>query len=183
MRTTTAAATLLLAIGTLAGCTTTHATSSKPATPAPTITPATETPDDEASSEAPQDETLPLAGVASYENNVGLRLGSFARGKSHDYASPENMPYLKFTVHVTNGSGKTMDLSELSVSCAFGKDLQSGEQVFDDGLEGAPDVHLRSGRSATVTTACELPKDAHYIQIEVAPSYETETTVFAGDVK
>jgi len=31
--------------------------------------------------------------------------------------------------------------------------------------------------------ACELPKNERYMQIEVTPDAESETAIFAGDVK
>ena len=184
MHTTTRTMTALAALATavLAGCSSNSrdaVDAAPPTTPAETITPATETP---TPTEEPEDEAFTLTETVTYEDDVAVSLSAFTRGTSSDYASPENTPYIKFKVQIRNGSQGTMDLNEMYISCLYGDDGRTGEQIFDDGLD-MPTTHLRPGRTANATTACQLPKDESYVQIEVTPSAETETAIFAGEVK
>ena len=55
--------------------------------------------------------------------------------------------------------------------------------VVDDGLDGLPDTSILAGRSLSVPWACELPKGETFLQVEVAPDYDSETAIFTGDVK
>lgn len=129
------------------------------------------------------DDTVSLNETVTYEDDTEVSLSGFARGVSSGYAAPENTPYVKFTVKIVNGSGTTMDLNEMFVECQYGEAGQSGEEIFDEGLDGTPSTHLRPGRSISAPFACELPKSERYTQIEVTPDAESETAIFAGDVK
>lgn len=133
----------------------------------------------------PDDGTLGLTGTAVYDNKNEVSLSAFSRGVSGAYASPENTPYVKFTLKLKNGTSKVVDVSELSVLCQYGDEAKDGEQIFDSehGLDGPPQTHLRPGRSITATLACELPKSQTDVQIEVTPDFDTEAAIFAGKVK
>ncbi|MFD0304277.1 hypothetical protein [Streptomyces sp. NPDC127119] len=167
------------------------------AEPGPTVT-VTEvaTPDDE--SAAAEDDARPAAeesggesgdGVYSlsepvaYGNDVEVSLSKFSRGTSSDYASPGNTPYAKFTIKIVNGSDESVNADELSVNCAYGDEGKEGDAIFDEGLDGLPETRILAGRSLSVVWACELPKDQKYLQVEVAPDYESKTAVFTGNVK
>lgn len=181
-RATIALLAALLAAST-AACTSNNTTGKSAASSAPaaTITPnIEEKPTEEATDTG--DSSYALTDTMGYENGVKVSLSGFMRKTSSEYASPENTPYLKFTAKVVNGSGTMLDMSSLMVSCLYGEDGKQGEQIFDDGLE-TPTTHLRPGRSINVTTGCQLPKDEHYVQIEIAPDFESETAIFAGEVK
>ncbi|MFE1796556.1 hypothetical protein ACFW9L_10375 [Streptomyces sp. NPDC059517] len=163
------------------------------AEPGPTVT-VTEvaTPDDEPV--AAEDDARPAAeesgdGVYSlsepvaYGNDVEVSLSKFSRGTSSDYASPGNTPYAKFTIKIVNGSDESVNADELSVNCAYGDEGKEGDAIFDEGLDGLPETRILAGRSLSVVWACELPKDQKYLQVEVAPDYESKTAVFTGNVK
>ncbi|MEV0522109.1 hypothetical protein AB0I66_01690 [Streptomyces sp. NPDC050439] len=142
-----------------------------------------EEPEPEPESTGP--EVAGLNDSVTYSNDVGLSLSKFVRGTSSEYGSPENTPYVKFSVRVKNDGKSTVDTSGFTASCSYGKAGKSSESIFDSeqGLDGGPDTRLLAGRSITVTWACEMPKSEKTIQIEVAPDMETETAIFTGSVK
>jgi hypothetical protein len=39
------------------------------------------------------------------------------------------------------------------------------------------------GRTMKAKVACKVPKGEEYLQVEMAPSFESETAIFAGNVK
>lgn len=163
------------------------------AKPAPTVTvteivPADDAPaaadeDTEPAAEDTDDDVYSLTDTVTYENDVDVNLSKFSRGTSSEYASPENTPYAKFTIKIVNGSGGSINANELTVNCAYGDEGQEGEAIYDDGLDGLPETRILAGRSLTVPWACELPKDQKFLQVEVAPDYESETAIFTGNVK
>lgn len=118
-----------------------------------------------------------------YDSDVEVALSGFKRGVSSEYAVPENTPYVKFNIKITNGSGATFDANEMSVNCAYGDQGKEGEAIYDDGLNGLPDTRILAGRSLTVPWACELPKDETFLQVEVSPDWDSEEAIFTGDVK
>ncbi|CAL9391740.1 hypothetical protein SUDANB105_01270 [Streptomyces sp. enrichment culture] len=136
-----------------------------------------------ATDEAGSGDAYGLADTVAYENDVEVSLSGFTRGVSNDYAAPENTPYVKFTIKVVNGSDATIDANEMTVNCAYGDEGKEGEAIYDDGLDGLPDTRILAGRSLSVPWACELPKNDTFVQVEVAPDWESEEAVFAGDVK
>lgn len=118
-----------------------------------------------------------------YETDVEVALSGFKRGVSSEYAVPESTPYVKFNIRITNGSDAAVDADELTVNCAYGDQGKEGETIYDDGLNGLPDTRILAGRSLTVPWACELPKNETFLQVEVAPDYDSEEVIFTGDVK
>ncbi|MGW7202034.1 hypothetical protein [Streptomyces sp. NPDC054837] len=118
-----------------------------------------------------------------YDNDVEVSLSKFSRAVSSDYAAPENTPYAKFTIKIVNRSDKKVDASMMTVNCAYGDEGKEGEAIYDDGLDGLPDTSILAGRSLSVPWGCELPKGESFLQIEVAPDYESETSIFTGEVK
>jgi hypothetical protein len=166
------------------------------AKPAPTVTVTETVSADEAAaaaedaSEEPSpadtsDGVYALDDTVTYESDVEVSLSGFSRAVSGEYASPENTPYVKFTVKVVNGGDKTLDATMLTVNCSYGKDGRSSEAVFDGdaGLDGGPDTRLLAGRSLNVPWGCELPKGEKLLQVEVAPDFDSETAIFTGSVK
>ncbi|MEW2566181.1 hypothetical protein [Streptomyces sp. NPDC047070] len=133
--------------------------------------------------EEPGDGVHGLGEPAAYDNDVEVSLSKFSRGTSSDYASPGNTPYAKFTIKIVNGSDESVNADELSVNCAYGDEGKEGDAIFDEGLDGLPETRILAGRSLSVVWACELPKDQQYLQVEVAPDYESRTAVFTGNVK
>ncbi|MFI1003036.1 hypothetical protein ACIP10_27885 [Streptomyces galbus] len=138
---------------------------------------------EEPSADATDDGAYALTDTVAYDNDVEISLSKFSRGVSNDYASPENTPYAKFTIKVVNNSGKTFDATSLTVSCAYGDEGKESDSIFDDGLDGTPDTSVLAGRSLSFTWGCELPEKEKYLQIEVAPDFDSETSIFAGQVK
>jgi hypothetical protein len=147
------------------------------ATTTEAITPAVE---EEPTPEDDEPEVFTLKDSVEYEDGIELSLSDYTRGVSGEWASPENAPYIRFTVKITNGSDATLNLAEMYVLCQYGDEGQEGEQVYDSGkgLDGTPSTHLRPARSITAKLACELPKDETYVQIELSPTYESETAIF-----
>ncbi|TLS41100.1 hypothetical protein FE633_38070 [Streptomyces montanus] len=124
-----------------------------------------------------------LGDTVTYETDVEVGLSKFSRGVSSDYASPENMPYAKFTIKIVNKSDETLNADEMSVNCAYGDEGKEGEAIFDEGLNGLPETRILAGRSLSVPWGCELPKGEKFLQVEVAPDYDSETAIFTGNVK
>ncbi|OQR62825.1 hypothetical protein B6E66_17275 [Streptomyces maremycinicus] len=138
---------------------------------------------DEPAAEETEDGAYTLSDTVVYDNEVEISLSKFSRSVSHDYASPENTPYVKFTIKVVNSSKTTFDATSMTVNCAYGDEGKEAEAIFDDGLDGTPDTSVLAGRSLSFAWGCELPKTAKYLQVEVAPDYDSETSIFAGNVK
>ncbi|MDL5204765.1 hypothetical protein [Streptomyces sp. ALI-76-A] len=122
--------------------------------------------------------------IVTYENDVDVSLSGFTRGVSSEWASPEDTPYVKFTVKLKNGGDRTLDATMLTVNCSYGADGRGSEAIFDTeaGLGGGPDTRLLAGRSLNVPWGCELPKGEKLLQVEVAPDFESEATIFTGSV-
>ncbi|WP_033307354.1 hypothetical protein RFN58_06920 [Streptomyces iakyrus] len=149
----------------------------------PTVTAAADEPEPEPSDTEP--EIMGLTDGVAYEDGVEVTLSGYKRGVSSEYASPESTPYVSFTVKIDNKSDKVADIATGYISCYYGDDSKEGEQVFDSdrGLEGVPSMRLRPGRTATAKVGCEMPKDEVYLQIELTPTMDSETAIFAGSVK
>lgn len=130
-------------------------------------------------------EVMGLTDGVTYEDGVEVELSGYTRGTSSAYASPENTPYVTFTVKIVNGSESMVDIGTGYVLCFHGDESREAEQIFDPerGLEGVPPMRLRPGRTASAKVACEMPKGEEYLQVELAPSVEAEVAVFAGNVK
>lgn len=148
-----------------------------------TVTAAAEEPEPEPTETQP--EVMGLTDGVAYEDGVEVDLSDYKRGTSSAYSSPENTPYVSFTVKVANKSDAVVDLGSGYVSCYYGDEAREGELVFssDPELGGLPSMRLRAGRSATARMACELPKGEEYLQLELAPYAEAEPAIFAGNVK
>ncbi|PWI13314.1 hypothetical protein DI272_03585 [Streptomyces sp. Act143] len=129
------------------------------------------------------DDSYGFGDTIAYDNDVEISLTKITRAVSSEYASPERTPYAKFTIKIVNKSDKKVDASMMTVNCAYGDEGKEGEAIYDDGLDGLPDTSILAGRSLTVPWGCELPKGESFLQIEVAPDYESETAIFAGQVK
>lgn len=148
-----------------------------------TITAAADEP--EPSPESTEPEVMGLTDGASYEDGVEVALTGYKRGVSSEWAAPESTPYVSFTVKIVNKSEKVADIATGYVMCYYGDESQEGEQIFDSDrdLGGIPLMQLRPGRTASATVACEMPKDEEYLQIELSPTMDSETAIFAGNVK
>ncbi|MGW0335009.1 hypothetical protein ACWD0J_24595 [Streptomyces sp. NPDC003011] len=166
------------------------------AKPAPTVTVTRTLSADDTAAAAGQDPSAPAPedtgdgvyafdDIVTYENDVDVSLSGFTRGVSSEWASPEDMPYVKFTVKLKNGGDQTLDATMLTVNCSYGEDGHSSEAIFDTeaGLGGGPDTRLLAGRSLNVPWGCELPKGEKLLQVEVAPDFESEATIFTGSVR
>jgi hypothetical protein len=139
--------------------------------------------DTEPAAKDTDDDVYSLADTVNYDNDVDVSLSGFGRGVSSDYAAPENTPYAEFTIKIVNGSGGTINADELDVNCAYGDQGKEGEAIYDDAFDGLPSTRILAGRSLSVPWACELPKGEKFLQVEVAPDYESETAIFTGNVK
>ncbi|MCX5335584.1 MULTISPECIES: hypothetical protein [unclassified Streptomyces] len=140
-------------------------------------------PTEEATAEEAGEDSYGFDDTIVYDNDVEISLSKFSRAVSSDYAAPENTPYAKFTIKIVNRSDKKVDASMMTVNCAYGDEGKEGEAIYDDGLDGLPDTSILAGRSLSVPWGCELPKGENFLQIEVAPDYESETSIFTGEVK
>lgn len=129
------------------------------------------------------DSTIGLKSLWTYDDGTTMKLSDFSRYTSSSYASPASTPYVKFTVTITNGTSKTLDLSGGSIQCTRGDDGASSESIFDDGLDGTPGTHLRPGRTATFKWGCELHAKESYLQVEGTPNFDYQSAIFAGNVK
>ncbi|MEV5264760.1 hypothetical protein [Streptomyces werraensis] len=184
IRKTLIAAALLAALGTTTACTDSGDAKPKPKA---TVTATEETVEDPQEDVVEEDdETLIVAldKPAEWRNKVTAALSKFSRGTSGEYAFPESTAYLKFTITMTNGHTKPIDLSMTTISCPAG-----GEEIFDseNGLNGNPDNYLLPGEKADWVVACAFPKTETDVQIEVTP-YDSgltgyRTAIFKGEVK
>lgn len=158
-------------------------------TAAESSTPADDTVTAAAEPEPTPEDTGPevwsLTDGVSWDGGVEVKLTGWARGVTGPYAAPQNKPYAKFTVKIRNEGDVPVDLSSGYLTCLYGEDGVESGQVFDSerGMDGLPQVHLRPGKSVSATTGCELPKGEKYLQVELSPTGESETAIFAGNVK
>ncbi|MFE9098924.1 hypothetical protein [Streptomyces sp. NPDC007264] len=161
--------------------------SSDTTTAAETSTPSDDTitaaAEPEPTPEDTEPEVMGLTDGVTYEDGVEVDLSGYKRGVSSAYAAPESTPYISFKVKIVNGSESVVDIGTGYVMCYYGDESREAEQIFDEGLDGLPSMQLRPGRTATTRVACEMPKSEEYLQIELAPSMEAETAIFAGNVK
>jgi hypothetical protein len=134
------------------------------------------------SEEPTHDETAALDEAVTYPNGIEVSLADFSRGVSSSVAAPSDTPYVKFTVKMTNNTNATVDASAMTLVCQHGDQGMEGEQIFDRGLSGVPESHVRPGRSVSAVVACAMPKDETYLQVEVSPTWETDAAVFAGTI-
>ncbi|NUS79167.1 MAG: hypothetical protein HOV70_23615 [Streptomyces sp.] len=130
-------------------------------------------------------EVMGLTDGVSYEDGIEVKLSGYKRGVSSDWASPQSAPYVSFTVKIDNKSDAVADIGTGYVMCYYGADSKEAEQVFDSerGLDGVPAMKLRPGRTATAKVGCAMPKGEEYLQVEMAPTVESEVAIFAGNVK
>ncbi|MGW7498605.1 DUF4352 domain-containing protein [Streptomyces luteogriseus] len=130
-------------------------------------------------------EVWSLTDGVSWDGGVEVELTGWTRGVTGPYAAPQSTPFVKFTVKIRNKGDQTVDVSSGYLTCLYGDDGQESAQVFDSerGLDGLPQVHLRPGKSVSAKTGCELPKGEEYLQVELSPTAESETAIFAGNVK
>ncbi|MFJ8146576.1 hypothetical protein ACIQ6R_16115 [Streptomyces sp. NPDC096048] len=137
------------------------------------------TPDDS------EPEIMGLTDGVSYEDGIEVKLSGYKRGVSSEWAAPGGEPFVSFTVKIDNQSDAVADIATGYVMCYYGAESQQAEQVFDSerGLEGVPPMKLRPGRTATGKMACAMPKDEEYLQVEMAPTLDSEVAIFAGNVK
>lgn len=163
------------------GSSTASTESSEPADD--TITAATDEP--EPTPEATEPEIMGLTDGVAYEDGVEVTLSGYKRGVSSEWAAPSSTPYVSFTVKIDNKSDKVADIATGYIMCYYGDQSKEGEQVFDSdrGLEGVPSMQLRPGRTATAKFGCAMPKGEEYLQIEMAPTMDSEQAIFAGNVK
>ncbi|MGV9248076.1 hypothetical protein [Streptomyces sp. NPDC003710] len=144
---------------------------------------AAEEPDPTPSDTGPQ--VFGLTDTVTYTTGVEVTLSHFSRGTSTADASPQNTPFVKFTVRVKNGGTNTLDATALVVNCSYGQDGHSSDAIFDvdTGLNGGPETRVLAGRSINVVWGCALPRGEEALQVEVTPDDESETAIFTGNVK
>ncbi|MFD9001152.1 hypothetical protein ACFV0T_09320 [Streptomyces sp. NPDC059582] len=140
-------------------------------------------PDSDPSADPSDGDSYALDDTITYDGDIDVSLTKFSRAVSSEYASPEKTPYAKFTIKIVNNSGKTFDATAMTVNCAYGDEGREGESIYDDGLDGLPDTSILTGRSLSIPWGCELPKAESFLQVEVAPDFDSETAIFTGDVK
>lgn len=156
-------------------------------TATPAAGPSGDKPKDESSGDKPADDgTVGLTDKVTYENGVQVQLADFKRGRTGEFAVPQNTDYVKFTVTMVNGSKETIDAVALYVQCQYGQNpAHDGEMVFDhdNGIDGPPSTHVTPGNSITYVMACVMPKDETRLQVEASPSWISDTALFVGKVK
>lgn len=181
----------LLALGLLGAVAVTGCESgsaSGPEHPASTVKASKQTATSKADDQGQEDDdttlTVALDATATWRNGVTAKLSAFTRGKSGEYAAPENKDILGFTITVKNGTKKPLDLSLFDLSCTNGDD-----EVFDSdaGFTGAPDNHVLPGKSGSWKTACVFAATEHKVQLELTPYDESggtyRTAIFNGTAK
>lgn len=148
-----------------------------------TVTAAADEPEPEPTESQP--EVMGLTDGVAYEDGVEVTLSGYKRGTSSEYAAPASTEYVAFTVKIDNKSDGVVDVGTGFFMCYYGDASSQAEQIFDPdrNLENLPTMRLRPGRKATTTVACEMPKKESYLQVELTPSMESQTAIFAGDVK
>lgn len=157
------------------------------ATEDPTTEPEPDVPTEEHTATADEStedsNVLSLTDTATTDDGFELSLSNFSRGVTGAYDIPENTPFVQFTITVKNGTSNAVDLStELSISCSHGS--STGEEVYSEATnEGSGfTTSVLPGRTASAVFGCTLPPDEKYLQVEVSPSLEIETAIFAGNV-
>lgn len=152
----------------------------------PAAGPSGDKPKDESSGDQGDDGTVGLTDKVTYENGVQVQLADFKRGRTGEFAVPQNTDYVKFTVTMVNGSKETIDATALYVQCQYGSNpAHDGEMVFDHdhGLDIPPTTHVTPGNSISYAMACAMPKDETRLQVEASPSFISDTALFVGKIK
>lgn len=155
-----------------------------------TVTPSAPKTDSAPSKDEPpaSDGIFDLNEKAEYKDGIEISLSKFSRGRSSDGASPENTPYIAFTVEIANGKKTKMDLAEVMIDCMTGvpkEPLVASEEIFDyeQGLKGTSDTTLLPGDQTVMRIACAMKGSESELQIDIAPDWESETATFHGKVK
>lgn len=121
----------------------------------------------------------------TYEDGLKVQVTKLTRKKIGPYASGGSPggTAVVVTVTIRNGTGKAFDSSLADVKVAHGPNGDQAEQVFDSGIEEFSGS-IPNGRSRTAQYEFAVPK-AHYgqVQVEVAPSWEHNSSVFEGVAK
>ncbi|MET9498810.1 hypothetical protein [Streptomyces sp. NPDC006552] len=127
--------------------------------------------------------TLSLTDTGTSQDGFEIGLSHFTRAVTGPDDIPENTPYVKFTVHVKNGTNSAVDLpSELTISCSSGH--SPGEEVYADGTHHGSGftTSVLPGRTADAVYGCTLPSGEKYLQVEITPTFDMETVIFSGNV-
>lgn len=125
------------------------------------------------------DMTVPFGQTMTWEDKLSVTVSKPIAFKPSEWAAGgENAKHhVKFTITIVNKTGKTFDPSLFTAS------LQSGnteaDEVFDEGLEGAPMTKLLNGREAKFQIGFGVadPKD---LVLEVSPSFEHDSALFTS---
>ncbi|MEV6669295.1 hypothetical protein [Streptomyces sp. NPDC051162] len=100
---------------------------------------------------------------------------------------PENSP-ITFMVTVTNGTGRTFQVTGLLVSVTAGQGADRAEQIFDTarGVGTPLSGPLAAGKSATATFAFDVPPaNTGRVDIEVRPDFggKNDSVHWVGPVR
>jgi hypothetical protein len=132
--------------------------------------------------EAPvaSDEPLVFGKSMTYADGLSFSIGKPKTFHPSEYAlSSAAKAYVKFTVTLVNGTGKTFDPSMFNATAQSAN--VEADQVFDSakGLGGGPHTKLLKGREAKFVIGFGVadPKD---IVLEVRPSFEHESSLFTN---
>lgn len=157
-----------------------HETAEEPAAEADESEEAPE-PEAEAVAE-PEDEGVAKWGETyAYVDGLEVKLSKPEKFEATEWAmvTTEDGTDLRWTVTVTNGTGKKYDPSMFSVTASSGE--KEAEEIFDtdNGLDGSPMTSVRDGKSIKFDIGFRVadPKD---VTLEVSPGFDYDSAIWSN---
>lgn len=134
--------------------------------------------DDSGSDDSAGDDAAAKFGAAyTYKDGISVTVSAPKPYKPSEYAAgaEKYKSFVSFEVRLVNKTGSSWDPSVFSATVQSNN--EEGEQVFDEGTEGAPDTKLLNGREVKFTIAYGVanPKD---IVMEVNPDFDHDAVMF-----
>jgi hypothetical protein len=171
----------------------TPSSSGQVTTTMPSLAPSTETPSTEApvptteaaapTTEAPA--TASFGDTFTYADGLKATVNRpviFTPSDTAAGATPGDTA-IKFTVALTNGTGKTFDTSGAIVRVTLGSAGTQAGTIIDDGIQGSFSGSIVPGSSQTVTFGFDIPKGSGgKVDVEVQPGFDYNSEHWIGTV-
>lgn len=120
-----------------------------------------------------------------YEDGLEVSIPHAMLYRPSQYAAGTNPgdKAVKFTVEVTNDSGKVFDPSLLTVTASYGKKGEQADQIYGDKVGMGFTTSVPPGRTASADFAFSVPKSGlGNLIVEVSPDFSHDNALFEGKV-
>lgn len=127
----------------------------------------------------------------TFSDGVKVQLSDVSRQVTGANAMPTSgVPYVRFTVTITNGGQKTLDLTSTVSHCAVADSstVRPTESVYDYGRDphawnsNGGVTQLLPGQATSYPAGCQFGSDQHQLEVTIQPDFDYGTAVFVGPV-